>query len=147
MMKLKKIFQVNNDINEFHAHEVKHSEDPLEPGLMHKFFSKISFFQKRENKLAQKDNLYKKVLRTAIVTARNAPSHERAINTLRSWEVEVDEMFFLGGIEKKRILEVLKPHLFIDDQIKHLDESLHNIPLVHIPFGIINEKKNEDKED
>ena len=50
-------------------------------------------------------------------------------------------MFFMGGIEKKRVLEVLKPHLYVDDQMNHLDKSLTGIPLVHIPFGIINENK------
>jgi len=66
------------------------------------------------------------------------PSHERAINTLKSWDVAVDEMFFLGGIDKNRILEILKPHLFVDDQISHLSLDLKNVPLVHIPFGITN---------
>ena len=79
-------------------------------------------------------------MKTAIITARNAPAHERAINTLKDWDVEVDEMFLLGGIEKKRILNVMKPHLFFDDQLTHLDPKLENIPLVHIPFGITNKK-------
>ena len=91
----------------------------------------------------QNNPQYKKVLRTAIITARNAPAHERAINTLTHWDVNVDEIFFLGGIEKRRILEILKPHLFIDDQIDHLDKSLSDIPLVHIPFGLINKVKSE----
>lgn len=134
-----RIYQQNKNLSEFQEYETLHSSEPLQPGLLFDFFQKISSFQKLENRLAQTDSSYEKVLRTAIVTARNAPAHERAINTLKSWDVEVDEMFFLGGIEKKRILEVLKPHLFIDDQIGHLDESMNNIPLVHIPFGIINQ--------
>lgn len=76
------------------------------------------------------------------MTARNAPAHERAINTLNKWGVEVDEMFLLGGVDKSRILEVLKPHLYFDDQMVHLDATaIKNIPLVHIPFGIANEEK------
>lgn len=55
--------------------------------------------------------------------------------------MNVDEMFFLGGIEKRRVLEILTPHLFIDDQINHLDQSLENTPLVHIPFGVFNQEK------
>ena len=68
----------------------------------------------------------------------SAPSHERAINTLKSWRVTVDEMFFLGGIEKKRILQILRPHLFVDDQLTHLSMDLRDVPLVHIPFGVAN---------
>jgi 5'-nucleotidase len=49
-------------------------------------------------------------------------------------------MFLLVGIDKKRILEVLKPHLFIDDQISHLSMDLKDIPLVHILFGIANKE-------
>ena len=75
---------------------------------------------------------YKRILRTAIVTARNAPSHERVITTLESWGVWADETFFLGGMEKSRILNVLKPHMFFDDQLSHLKPSNDNIPMVHI---------------
>lgn len=135
-----KVFQKNGSLDEFHENEISHSNEPLNPGLMHEFFKKLSFFQKLEEKEFKKDKNYKKIIRTAIITARNAPAHERAIKTLESWNLNVDEMFFLGGIEKKRILEAFKPHLFIDDQINHLDQSINNIPLVHIPFGVINER-------
>ena len=77
-------------------------------------------------------------MRTAIVTARNAPEHERVITTLNKWEVTVDEAFFLGGIEKARILNVLKPHIYFDDQMTHLASAAKNIPSVHIPFGVGN---------
>ena len=69
------------------------------------------------------------------------PAHERAVNTLKKWGVTVDEMFLLGGVEKKRVLDIMKPHLYFDDQLVHLDDSMQNIPLVHIPFGISNMKK------
>ena len=124
------IFQKEEEIN---------AEIPLSPGILADFFRKLSFFQQLEAKKALKDSNYKKILQTAIITARNAPAHERAINTLKSWKVEVDKMFLLGGVEKRRILEILEPHIFFDDQREHLDESLKNIPLVHIPFGIANE--------
>lgn len=133
-----KVYQSSGELSLFHQHEQEHSNEPLHPGLMNDFFKKLSYFQKMESKKASSTPSYKKVLRTAIITARNAPAHERAVNTLKSWDVSVDEMFFLGGIEKKRILSVLKPHLFIDDQKTHLDQTLENVALVHIPFGIIN---------
>jgi 5'-nucleotidase len=63
------------------------------------------------------------------------------VNTLKSWNISVDEAFFLGGIEKKRVLEVMKPHIFFDDQIVHLHQ-IDNIPMVHIPFGIANQVSN-----
>jgi 5'-nucleotidase len=80
----------------------------------------ISAFQKLERKKAQEDASYTQMVRIAIVTARNAPAHERLINTLLSLEIETDELFLTGGIEKKNILDVLKPHIFFDDQIGHL---------------------------
>ena len=125
-------------IEAFQKSEIYNSDKPLNPGLMLDFFKKLSLFQRLEEEEVKKDKKYKKIIRTGIITARNAPAHERAIKTLESWNVNVDEMFFLGGIEKKRILNSFKPHLFIDDQINHLDKTINNIPLVHIPFGIIN---------
>lgn len=134
-----KVYQETNQLDAFHSHEVENIIKPHNPGVLAEFFKKLAFFQKLEAKKSEEIKSYKKILRTAIITARNAPSHERAINTLEDWGVTVDEMFFMGGIEKKRVLEVLKPHIFIDDQISHLDQELKNITLVHIPFGVANE--------
>ena len=80
------------------------------------------------------------MLKTAIVTARNAPVHERMINTLNSWGIDINEAFFLGGIDKSRILNVMRPHIYFDDQMGHLDH-LDKIPAVHIPFGVVNKKE------
>ncbi len=136
-----KVFKESNDLDLFHQHETANIKKPHNPGPLSDFFKKLAYFQKLEQKKSTEDKTYKQILRTAIITARNAPSHERAINTLKDWGVTVDEMFFLGGVEKRRILEVLKPHLFFDDQIAHLDTSIKEIPLVHIPFGIANQLK------
>lgn len=138
-----KVYQETKQLDLYFDHETQYKDEPIQPGLLKDFFTRLSFFQKLETKKKEKDPTYSKILRTAIVTARNAPAHERAVNTLKSWDVEVDEMFFLGGIEKKRILSIMKPHLFIDDQIGHLDQSLEDITLVHIPFGIMNEEIRE----
>lgn len=81
---------------------------------------------------------YRRVLRTAIVTARNAPSHERVITTLEHWGVDANEVFFLGGMKKDRILNVLTPHMFFDDQRSHLESDAGDVPMVHIPFGVSN---------
>lgn len=133
-----KVFKETGTLQLFHEHEQEHLEETHNPGPLADFFKKLSFFQQLETKKEIEDKNYKKILKTSIVTARNAPSHERAIKTLQDWGVTVDEMFLLGGIEKSRILEVIKPHLFFDDQISHLNPKLENIPLVHIPFGIAN---------
>ncbi|MFP5042918.1 5'-nucleotidase [Parasediminibacterium sp. JCM 36343] len=136
-----KVFQATQQLDIFHKHETEHLTEAHNPGPLGDFFKKLSALQGLEAKKALNNPDYKRILKTAIVTARNAPSHERAINTLNEWGVTVDEMFLLGGIEKKRVLEILKPHLFFDDQMTHLNPELENIPLVHIPFGVTNKKK------
>lgn len=133
-----KVYQ-ETDLQSYHQYETIHKNDPLGPGLLKDLLKKISFFQKMESKKEKGNPDYKKVLRTSIITARNAPSHERMVNTLNKWGIEVDEAFFLGGIDKSRVLNIMKPHMFFDDQMVHM-EHLDNIPAVHIPFGITNKK-------
>jgi 5'-nucleotidase len=99
---------------------------------------KISNLQKLETQRISADPDYRRWLKISIVTARNAPAHERVVNTLKSWGVEVTEAFFLGGISKDRVLEIMQPHIFFDDQMSHLDH-LRTVPGVHIPMGIANE--------
>ncbi len=133
-----KVFQKSNNIADFHSHELENLNIPHPPGPLAEFFKKLAFFQKLETKKQTDNPAYKKILRTSIVTARNSPSHERAINTLKSWGVTVDELFLMGGVDKSRVLNVLKPHIYFDDQLTHLNPELSKIPLVHIPFGITN---------
>lgn len=128
-------------LDSFVDHERANQELPHSPGLLADLFRKLSGLQKLEMDAQKADPDYKRILKTAIVTARNAPSHERVITTLESWGVWADETFFLGGMEKNRILSVLKPHMFFDDQIHHLKPSGDNIPMVHIPFGVANSLK------
>lgn len=123
-----------NGLEKYLEFEAEHANEPLGPGPLKDFFTKLALFQKLETRKQDEDSSYKKIIRTAIITARNAPAHLRAINTLKSWDVTVDDLFLLGGIEKRRILEIWKPHLFMDDQINHLDPELTEIPLVHVPF-------------
>lgn len=133
-----RIYEESGELETIHRYEAQNATTAHNPGPLADFFKKLAFFQKLETKRAAQVPGYQRILKTAIVTARSAPAHERAINTLKEWGVAVDELFLLGGIEKKRVLEVLKPHLFLDDQLHHLDTSLVNVPLVHIPFGIRN---------
>lgn len=133
------VYKSTNDIKKFHDAEIQLSKVPLNPGPLQGLFKKISVFQELETQRMNKEPDYERMLTISIITARNAPSHERMINTLKSWGVSVDEVFLLGGIEKKRILEIMKPHIYFDDQTIHL-EHIDNIPLVHIPFGVANKK-------
>lgn len=134
-----KVFQANHDIDQFHDFEIENVNQPLDPGPLFNLFKRLSIFQRFDRLKEQREPDYKRFLRISIVTARSAPAHERAINTLRKWKIYVDEAFFLGGVEKKRILEAMQPHIFFDDQMTHLKSAKGmNIPSVHIPFGISN---------
>lgn len=133
------VFQ-EGGISAFHAHEINKSNIPHSPGPLADFFKKLALMQALEEKEQEKDKNYKRIIRTAIITARNAPAHERVITTLESWGVNANEIFFLGGMKKERILNVLKPHMFFDDQKSHLESDAGDIPMVHIPFGVKNKK-------
>ena len=124
-------------MDSFLRYEKEKRFEPHHPGPLKDLFEKISYFQSLEIRRQEKDPSYRRILKVAIVTARSAPSHERMIRTLKDWNIEVDEAFFLGGNSKKDVLEVMQPHLFFDDQQIHLS-GIDNIPLVHIPFGIAN---------
>ena len=124
----------------YQDYESERSNIPLNTGPVIELLKKISVFQQLERRQKEKDPEYKQIIKTAIVTARNAPAHERMIKTLNAWKIDVDETFFLGGIDKSRILNIMQPHIYFDDQIIHLDH-LDKIPAVHIPFGIANQNK------
>ena len=122
----------------FHEHESKNMQTPHTPGPLKEFLTKVTTIQNREEQRKKDDPGYKNRLRVCLVTARNAPSHERAVLTLKDWGVTVNDAFFLGGVSKGKVLEVLRPHIFFEDQKKHLDDTLAYSPAVHIPFGLLN---------
>ena len=126
-----KVFKAGT-LEAFQEHETSRAHIPHSPGPLADLFRKLSHLQKLEDKAVDEDPSYKRVLRTGIVTARNAPSHERVITTLEHWGVDANEVFFLGGMKKDRILSVLKPHMFFDDQRSHLESEAGNVPMVHI---------------
>jgi 5'-nucleotidase len=111
---------------------------PHNPGPLQKLITNISLLQKLETEKAAAEGSGPPQLRVAIITARGAPSNERFVTTLNAWNIKVDETFFLGGIEKKRVLDILKPHIFFDDQLKHMESASRTVPSVHIPFGTAN---------
>jgi 5'-nucleotidase len=77
-------------------------------------------------------------MRTALVTARSAPAHERAIRTLMNWHIEVDEAMFLGGLAKGEFLREFEPDFFFDDQTGHIESAAQHVPSGHVASGISN---------
>lgn len=128
-------------MDEYRLYESSKKSEPLSPGPLEPLLKKISSFQQMERNFSATHPEYVPKIKTSIVTARNAPAHERMIRTLNSWGIEVDSLFLLGGMDKDKILSILKPHMFFDDQMVHL-ENIH-APAVHIPFGVAN--KNVSK--
>ena len=132
------IYHETGKLSAFHEAEQRKVLKAHNPGPLKELLFKIASLQKRERQRAIVDPEYESRVRIAIVTARNAPSHKRMVTTLREWGIQVDETFFLGGIEKRRVLEVFAPHIFFDDQRVHLDAASGLVPSVHVPFGIKN---------
>lgn len=109
----------------FQENEALHASEPLSPGPFTPFLLALKRIQDRFPE-------GKSPIRTALVTARGAPAHQRVVNTLRAWGVRMDETFFLGGIEKAPVLEALRPHIFFDDQLRHLRAAQERVPSAHV---------------
>ena len=77
-------------------------------------------------------------VRTALVTARSAPAHERAIRTLMNWNIAVDEAMFLGGLAKGEFLREFEPDFFFDDQTGHVRSAAQHVPAGHVNSGVSN---------
>ncbi|MEU1622375.1 5'-nucleotidase [Streptomyces sp. NPDC005722] len=133
------VFQ-SDGIEGFRSHETMNADTPHAPGPLRDFLASVNRLQQREEEERAKDADYKIRVRVSLVTARNAPAHERAVRSLKGWGVTVNDAFFLGGIDKSRIMGVLKPHIFFDDQVSHLAGTSPSTPSVHIPFGAMNER-------
>ena len=78
-------------------------------------------------------------IRTALVTARSAPAHERVIRTLRAWNIRIDEALFLGGLDKGEFLRAFGADIFFDDQTRHVESAAQHVSAGHVPHGIANE--------
>lgn len=133
------VYQQTRDLKAYHSSEKEKAQQCLNPGPLKGLLEKIAQLQELERKLAAANPAYRPILKTAIITARNAPAHERLVHTLRTWGITVDQTFLLGGMEKSSILEIFKPHIFFDDQKVHLDTASGIVPSVHVPFGIMNQ--------
>lgn len=111
----------------FLEHEKMNARKPLPEGPFAKLLKTLSFLQNE----FPKDKV---PIRTALVTARNAPAHERVIRTLREWNVRIDEAFFLGGVEKSEVLKAFGAHIFFDDQPIHVDPASRLVPSARVPY-------------
>ena len=110
-------------IKAFHENESNSQDIPMNEGPFAGFLKKLAKLQERLPMRVEFSPI-----RIAIVTARNSPADLRVIKTLRHWGVYVDEAFFLGGIEKSKILKSFKAHIFFDDQDVHLKTSSLVVP-------------------
>jgi 5'-nucleotidase len=116
-------------IDAFHANEKANEHKAMAEGPHAKLLKMLSTIQKK-----MQTGVELSPLRLAIVTARNSPSHMRVINTMRAWDVYVDEVFFLGGISKDKILKAFKAHIFFDDQDAHLKPAMKLVPSARVPY-------------
>jgi len=82
-------------------------------------------------------------IRTALVTARSAPAHERVIKTLRAWQIRLDESLFLGGMNKAEFLKAYGADVFFDDQADHCDAAREHVATGHVPHGIANQDADQ----
>ena len=114
----------------FQAHERDHSATPLAAGP----FKPLLIALQR----LQHDPAERMKIRTALVTARSAPAHERAIRTLMDWHIEVDEAMFLGGLPKGEFLREFEPDFFFDDQTGHVVLAAAHVPSGHVASGVSN---------
>lgn len=121
-----KLFQ-KSGLEAFEENERKQAANPLEEGPFAKFLKTISRIQKE---FAGQ----KAPIRTALVTSRCAPAHERVIRTLRAWNVQIDEAYFLGGISKKDVLKAFDAQIFFDDQMIHALAASEVVPSARVPY-------------
>lgn len=128
-----KIYQ-SEGLEAFAEHEQLNAQKPLPEGPFAKLLKTISMIQRGfEGEIVP--------IRTALVTARNAPAHERVIRTLRAWDIRIDEAFFLGGIEKSEVLKAFGANIFFDDQTVHTDPASKLVPAARVPY-----KKNNQND-
>jgi 5'-nucleotidase len=123
-------------LNAFTRHETMHAQQPLPPGPFKPLLEALHRLQSA----SRADKAFPMKVRTALVTARSAPAHERAVRTLMEWNIAVDEAMFLGGLDKSAFLKAFEPDFFFDDQRGHIDSARAHVAAGHVPFGIANSR-------
>ncbi|MFM8898993.1 MAG: 5'-nucleotidase [Burkholderiales bacterium] len=117
-------------LDAFQAHERDRAAKPLAAGPFKPLLEALKRLQHEPAEAMR--------LRTALVTARSAPAHERAIRTLMDWDIEVDEAMFLGGLPKGTFLREFEPDFFFDDQTGHIENASVHVPAGHVASGVTN---------
>ncbi len=122
------VFQTKG-LSAFTENEKQAANEPLPGGPFKNVLSALHRIQQ---------NHENSPIRTALITARGAPAHERVIKTLRAWEIRIDESYFLGGMDKGEFLKTFGADIFFDDQRGHCDSARLHVPTGHVPSGIAN---------
>jgi 5'-nucleotidase len=115
----------------FTASEQAAAREPLAGGPFQPFLAAL-------HRLQQTFPATEAPIRTALVTARSAPAHERVIRTLRAWNIRIDESIFLGGLDKTEFLKAYQADVFFDDQQGHCESASPHIATGHVPHGVAN---------
>jgi 5'-nucleotidase len=124
-----RVFQ-SEGLQAFQRHEKDKASQPLPEGPFKPLLAALHGLQRAGTPRMR--------IRTALVTARSAPAHERAIRTLMNWNVDVDEAMFLGGLPKGEFLREFEPDFFFDDQTGHVDSAARHVPAGHVASGVSN---------
>ena len=125
-----RIYQ-QHGLDVFTENERNEAKKPLSGGPFKDFLSALHRIQSHfDQELSP--------IRTALVTARAAPAHERVVRTLRSWDIRIDEALFLGGMEKGAFLQAFGADIFFDDQKGHCESASQHVAAAHVPHGIAN---------
>jgi len=127
------VFQ-SGGLHAFQAHEAERANKPLPDGPFRPLLQALHDLQQRNPDPSSEAMR----IRTALVTARSAPAHERAIRTLMGWRIDVDEAMFLGGLPKGEFLREFEPDFFFDDQTGHVENAAPHVPSGHVAAGISN---------
>lgn len=127
-----KIYQTQG-LSAFTANEAAAAKTPLSGGPFKTFLAMLHRIQTRYPSESGP-------IRTALITARAAPAHERVIRTLREWNIRIDEAIFLGGLDKGPFLQAFDADIFFDDQRRHCESARQHVATGHVPNGIKNQR-------
>ena len=130
-----RVFQ-SQGLDAFQKHEKDKAAQPLSAGPSKPLLAALHRLQQEATPAVR--------IRTALVTARSAPAHERAIRTLMQWNIQVDEAMFLGGLPKGEFLREFEPDFFFDDQTGHIESAARHVPSGHVASGVQNTPLSED---
>jgi 5'-nucleotidase len=120
----------------FTQSEQESAETPLMGGPFREFLAAL-------HQLQTEFSTSESPIRTALVTARSAPAHERVIKTLRAWRIRLDESLFLGGMNKSEFLKAYGADVFFDDQADHCEAAREHVATGHVPHGIANSNPDQ----